>query len=142
MNAKRNLLKNNGFTIVEMAGVLIVMGILLAIAVPSVSHFMRGVRLSGTSNELMANIHYARSLATSKRTTYHIEFQASQYSIVETATSEVVRTLTFPPGVTCSATADPSFYPWGLVDPVVITLDGGVREVDVNVSANGRVSTY
>jgi Tfp pilus assembly protein FimT len=139
MNNKSNLLNHNGFTLVELAGILVVMGILLAIAVPSISSFMRSARLAGSSNELVGDIEFTRSLATSTRRTYHIEFEDTQYKIVETATNRTVRTSSLPAGISCSATANPSFYPWGLVDPVTITLEGGSRQLDLGLSANGRV---
>ena len=135
-------INNKGFTAVEMAIVMVVLGTLIAIAVPSFSSFMRSHRVAGTSNELIGDMHYARSLAVSKRKTFHIEFTATEYKIVETATAEVIKTNQLPGGLNCVASADPSFYPWGIADPITVTISKGSKVRNLALSANGHVAHY
>jgi len=119
--------------------VVLCLGIILAISVPSFINFYRSNRVAGDANTLMGNIHYARSLAVRERKTFHIEFTAGKYEIKETATDEVRRTVDLADGVTCTASADPSFFAWGLADPVTITVDGGTTVKNLVLSANGHV---
>jgi Tfp pilus assembly protein FimT len=125
-----------------MAYVVFIAAIILAMTVPTFSKFVKGSRLNGTSNELMADIHFARSMAVSKRKQFHIEFDPQEYRIVETATSEVVRTRTVPSYISFAASADPKFYAWGLADPVNIAISGVGRTKNVDLSTNGSVSHY
>lgn len=127
---------------IEMAYVLVVIGIITAVAVPGISHFMRSNRLTGSSNQLMGDMQYARSTAIAKRRQIRIVFAADEYQIVETATAEVIRTRELPPGLACAATGDPNFYPWGLADPVTVTFSAGGLSKNVDLAANGHVDHY
>ena len=142
MTIRTKALGKKGFSLIEMSYVVFVAGIILAVVVPTFSKFVKGSRLNGASNELMADIHFARSMAVSKRKQFHIEFDAQEYRIVETATSKVVRTRTLPSYFNFSASANPNFYAWGLADPVNITISGVGRTKNVDLSANGSVSHY
>ena len=142
MHTKNRRFDNLGFTIIEMAYVLVVIGIITAIAIPSFTSFLRSSRLAGSSNQLMGDMQYARTTAMSKRRQLRIEFAGTEYRIVETATAKILRTSELPSGVTCAATADPNFYPWGLADPTTVTLSAGSKSTDVALSSNGHVDHY
>lgn len=123
----------------EMIFVVVCIGILLALTIPAFGSFIVSSRVNGISNQLMGDIHYTSSLAVRDRRTYHIEFTADAYEIKETATDELVRRREMPRGVTCAATDDPSFYPWGLADAVAITINGGGSAKNLQLSSNGHV---
>ena len=55
--------KHSGFTLIELMITLAVVGILLAVGVPSLKTFMQGNQLVATSNELLSALHVARSEA-------------------------------------------------------------------------------
>ena len=97
---------NRGFTLVEMAWIAFIMGILLLLAAPPVMNFLSSSRLLGASNELMSDMHYARSLATSTRSSHRIDFTANDYTIVEVSTAQVIRTRTLPAGYTYATTGN------------------------------------
>lgn len=134
--------KNAGYTLLEMVFVVVGLGIVLAITVPAFTGFIRSSRVAGATNELLGNLQYARSLAVRERKTFHIEFTTNAYEIKETATDEVVRRRDLPNGVTCTATADPSFYAWGLADAATITINGGSIAKNLVLSSNGHVGHY
>lgn len=55
--------KNTGFTLIELMITLFIVGVLLAVGVPSLKSFMQSNQLVATSNELVSAIHVARSEA-------------------------------------------------------------------------------
>ena len=55
--------KYSGFTLMELMITLLIVGILVAIGVPSVKHFMQGSQLIASTNELLSAFHVARSEA-------------------------------------------------------------------------------
>lgn len=60
---KTPLVRNKGFTFIELIITLTVAGILLALAVPGMNNFIQDERLSGQANELVADLNTARSEA-------------------------------------------------------------------------------
>jgi type IV fimbrial biogenesis protein FimT len=52
-----------GFTLIELAVVLVLMGILLVIAAPSMASYIRSTKVDGALNALTGDIAYARMLA-------------------------------------------------------------------------------
>lgn len=138
----KRLANNSGFSFIEMSWVMVCMGIILAIAVPSFTKYLRSSRLVGSSNELMSDLHYARSLAVSKRQTYKIVFGASDYQIIEVSTGDVIRDRSLPQGLNYAASGDPNFYAWGLADPVNINITGAAGTKTLALSANGSVAHY
>lgn len=57
-----------GFTIYELLITILIMGIILAIGVPSFSEFTRNSRISGTANDLHSSFQLARSEAARSKT--------------------------------------------------------------------------
>jgi len=55
--------KQTGFTLIELMVTLAMVGILLAVGAPSIKNFVKGDRLTATSNDLLSALHVARSEA-------------------------------------------------------------------------------
>lgn len=53
----------HGFTLIEIMVVVIILGVVLALAVPSYTGAVNGSRLAGTANELLASLRQARAEA-------------------------------------------------------------------------------
>jgi len=69
--------RSNGFTLIELMIVVVVMAVLLAVAVPSfTAHIQRGEMKSSLAN-LITAIAYARSQATRLKTTVHVHSKNS-----------------------------------------------------------------
>jgi prepilin-type N-terminal cleavage/methylation domain-containing protein len=139
MERTRNVKQEKGFSLIEMTWVMIIFGIVVALAAPSFSRYLETSRLQGASSELIADIHYAGSLALARHRTYSIQFQPGQYSVIETATGAVIRTRTAPIGFAFAASANPSFYAWGLTDAANITISNGSRVANLALSSTGTV---
>ena len=58
-----------GFTLIEMLVTLSVVGIVVAFGVPAMRDFMDTNRMSAATNDLVSNLHYARSEAVKRGTT-------------------------------------------------------------------------
>jgi prepilin-type N-terminal cleavage/methylation domain-containing protein len=130
----------NGFTLIEVMVILVIMGILLVVTIPPFRGYLESNRLVGTSNVLIADIHYVRSLATAQRRTHEIEFDPHEYRIVVPVSGKVIRTRQLSNWVSCAATGNPNFYAWGLTDPVTITLTAGSKQKTLLLMPNGSVS--
>lgn len=59
--------RTHGFTLLELMFALIVAGILVGIGVPAMGDFIRNGRMTGSANDVLAAMHYARSEAIKRR---------------------------------------------------------------------------
>lgn len=134
-----NTHKSNGFSLVELMVVLVVFGIVVGLAVPTIGGFMRSARLKGAANTVEADLHYARSLASSERKTCAVVWAANSYAVVHFAPPETLRTRTLPRGVTCAASDTASFYAWGLTDPITITISDSHKAQVMHLRTTGKV---
>ena len=74
------LRENAGFSLIEIMVVLVVMGILLATAVPSLNERNARSRTEGAARQLSARMQAARQLAVSKRVPYRMTFEIEDRS--------------------------------------------------------------
>src|SRR5262245_37039419 len=56
-----------GFTLLELMVVLAIAGLLFAVAIPAMGHFIRNGRITGAANDVMAALHFTRSEAIKRR---------------------------------------------------------------------------
>jgi prepilin-type N-terminal cleavage/methylation domain-containing protein len=129
-----------GFTLVELSALMVVFGIMAAIAVAGTVNLVRSNRLIGTTNTLLADVRYARTLATTECSEFQIRFDPGGYSIVRVSPLRTAVSRTCPPGVSFVATDTASFYAWGLVSPVTVTINGCSGSNVVQLAASGNVT--
>ena len=129
-----------GFTLIEMCVLIAVLGTLLGVVVVGTSHMVRSSRLAGASNVLVADLRYARMLATSQGSSVEMRFQPSGYSVVRVTPARTLLSRQCPSGVTCAATDTATFYAWGLSAPVTITLAGAGGSKVFQLGANGSIT--
>lgn len=132
--------QRNGFSAVELMIVLVVSGILFAIAFPAMSRLLRTTRLAGASRTLESDIHDAVAIANAQRTDYQIVFSSSSYVIRQASPVNIIQTRQLPTGVTCAATDTARFFAWGLAKPVTITMTNMNGSQTLRILANGRVA--
>ena len=57
-----------GFTIIELATTLVILGILIAVAIPSFNDLVLGTRIKGAASDIYASLTFARSEAIKRNT--------------------------------------------------------------------------
>ena len=129
-----------GFSLVELAIVVGVFGILAAITVPTMSGFLRSSRLQGAATTLVSDLRYAHALASAQRKTFAVTFSASSYSVVCLSPLATVRSRSLPRGVACVAPDTARFYAWGLTEPATITISDHNHSNVVRLLTTGSVS--
>lgn len=72
----RNL--SPGFTLVEVITVIALLGIVLAVAVPSINSTLNEMKLDSAAQEVVSAIHYVRSLAIKEGVIHRVRFFVGQ----------------------------------------------------------------
>ena len=67
-----------GFTLVEVITVVALLGIVLAVAVPSINSTLNEMKLDSAAQEVVSAIHYVQSLAIKEGVVYGVEFFPSE----------------------------------------------------------------
>ena len=132
---------HRGFTLLELIVIVGILGVIMLVAVPPMSRFISSNRLAGSTNTVVGDLRYARSLASAQRRNYEFRSTATGYSIVSVAPASTMLTRSLEPGVRFSAVSDTArFYSFGLTQSKVFTLqkDGHSRVVRMN--ATGQVT--
>ena len=88
--ARRNILFLTGFTLIEVMIVLVILGIIAAIAVPMYTS-AASVQLSVAADMIASDLEYAKSMAISTGKTYQVVFDtaAESYSIKDNAGNKI-----------------------------------------------------
>ena len=94
--------RESGFTFVELMVIVVILGIMLAIAVPNFMGFSPKARLKAAARNIVSDMQFARIKALRDRSTWTIQFDtgAEQYQVLSGST--VFKTVSFSnyPGIT------------------------------------------
>ncbi len=116
--------KRAGFTIIEMAIVLAIIGLLVILTVPKVSNWFNEIAVQNSTNELAADIRFAESLeqtnyAKTDDEYYYLKFYPNnppydKYEIYhyESSNKIVDKSVSLKYGVTCSGTVGSKTLKW------------------------------
>lgn len=85
------LQRSRGFSLIELLVVIVIIGIILAIAVPSFNNMQRRARISGVTNEFAEEVRSARERAISTNISYQFSFP-NTYEYTVTRSNGVAHT--------------------------------------------------
>ncbi len=71
--------QQNGFTLIEAMVVIVLIGVVAAIALPSFKSVIDGRRLAGAAEHLFANLNYARSEAIKQNQNVQFQFDTNKW---------------------------------------------------------------
>lgn len=130
---------DSGFSLTELAVAITILGIALAITVPSFNNSLRRARYDRAASELQSDLRLAISEAKATGRTLVLDFGASGYNVMDAADSNVVRTREYDGGLSFAATSDPLIFPWGLVQPAEVYISGQQRSHNFQILPTGKV---
>lgn len=72
--------QGNGFTLLELLVTIVVLGVVLAVAMPSVKKYLESQRLRSVSGELLADLQFARGEAVARAQIVGLKFNSTDLS--------------------------------------------------------------
>lgn len=134
-----------GFTFLELLTVMAIVGVLVAVAVPSYAAIRNSVAFSGVTDELVNDLRTTQSQAITSQggstTVYTVHFlnDKKTYQILNNTT--VIKEITLPNGIEFKVVPSDIIFTRliGTTTLTPITLKIGTREKTITVDANGRI---
>lgn len=151
-NRYLGLLKHEGFSLIEMLVVLVILAILAGIATPVYISMKPAMRLNGATRQVMGDLMWARMQAISQNNKFKIFFLADnhRYTILDDdagdgtidsgdlAVTKDIHDEYYD--VTFSSTAAPIFHPRGNASPTAtVTLTNSSGTKTIAIAMTGRV---
>jgi len=132
---------NSGFTMIELLIIIAIVGILVAVAAPSLSESMARRSLEGVANELSADLNYTKSQAVSVNATVSMITSAHGYTVSNA--SGTFKTITLNSKITLTSpltvTFDPYRYFADTAIAITLTHTQTSAQLQVKVDVMGRI---
>ena len=133
--------RNNGFTMIELLVTITIVGVLIAIAAPSLRESTAKRSLEGVASELSTDLQYAKSQAVSVNTTVSVVTSANGY-IVSSASS-TFKTIVLDSKIALSTPVTVTFEPYrdfaNAATAITVTHTQTSAQLQVKVDALGGI---
>lgn len=144
MNSVRWKIRNNipdraGFSLVEIMVVIVLIGLIAGITAPPMFKYLASTKLQTSSDRMVADLQYARTLAISNGTILRFSTTYSGYILSNPVTNVTLRSRVFSEGMTLDLAQSTDFYPWGMANSKTFKLSSGGESRQINVLPTGMV---
>lgn len=145
-----------GFTIIELVAVMIIIAVISAIAAPTFLDYIRNQRLKGATRELYSALMNARMMAVSENRNIFVQFVSNhQYCFVRDMNGSktidsgdkagaIMDIHHDYPDITFSANVNPVFRPNGTGKNLTITMSSSstAQKNRITISSAGRIRIF
>ncbi len=137
--------KINGFTLLELLTVILIIVILSAISIPAWRNIQPTLDLNGSVRELITDLRYAQQLAIAEQIVYGVRFnfEEDKYQIIQYkgGSENIIKTKLLPDGITLEQVesfAEAKFTPYGSViesgDVRLVNTQNKIKTIDIRPS--------
>lgn len=132
-----------GFTLSELMVVVVLIGIGMAIVVPNFAGSLRATKSERAAAELQSDLRWAISNARANGRPLQVVFSSNGYMVRDPADStRVFRERDYGHAAAFTSSADPMIFPWGMVQPAQVSVDGATGLRQLNLLPTGKLRYY
>ena len=128
-----------GFTLVEMMIIISIVGLIAAIAAPPMFRFVQSNTLQTTTDRMLADLQYARSLSISNGQVLRFTSTVAGYQVIEPISGRILREADFKGALQLAAAQSADFFPWGMADATVFNISNPAGAKQINLLPTGLV---
>ncbi len=128
-----------GFSLVEIMIVITLFGILVTVSAPPMFQFIQSHRLQTSSDRMIADLQYTRTLAISNGAILRFAATEGGYQVTNPVTGDVIRRRDFDDGLALAAAVTTDFFPWGMANAATFDLQSGSQTRQIQVLPTGLV---
>jgi prepilin-type N-terminal cleavage/methylation domain-containing protein len=139
LRTRQYLPRRAGFTLVEMMVVILLIGVVATIATPPMFRYLQSSRLQTNVDQLAADLQYARSLSIANGQILQFTTTAGGYTLSDPSDGSVIKSHAFGDGMALAADQNTFFFPWGMADATVLTVNSAGQSRQINVLPTGMV---
>ena len=138
-NFPHKRLNAHGFSLVEMMVVVALIGIIATVSGPAMFRYLQSSKLQTNADLLAADLQYARSLSIANGVILQFASTEAGYVVSIPSNGRVLKTRNFDDGLELAAAQNTYFFPWGMADATVFTMNGHGQSRQINVLPTGIV---